>query len=268
MTAFESGVITVFGTDRNVSRYAMSAAVLLGCVAVGALGHSGAPATRVVFSENFDDDDLGAAPMGVAGPNSAVIQTAVGYVAGTKLSTNSVISVIREDANDWGNCLSIGDFDSAAGGPVASFIPQRGTGDKMLSIGFDLQRIVADPGAILTLLAIDNRTTPGTGRLASFIVTGDDGKLLVAGADTGHSLGNGETYRVAIDLQIDVDGPDYWSLTVWNLADPLDAYHSGSLRCQANGSELSEVQFGAQGTSGAFVTVDNIEIVDSAISGS
>lgn len=215
----------------------------------------------VVFQEDFDDDPLGAVPVGVEVDGASPILNDFGMVEGSKVGIATLLNVVREDASDIGNCLAIGDIDPSDGGAFAAFVPSRGMVAVPLRISLDIRRECTSGLNGLYLCAIDNRTTPGTGRLLTCGFTGIEGAFEIGGVPQPFALKNGATYRIEIDLKLKAGSDDSWGITIKNLHDPFDKYSVKNLRTNLDGIELSSFLVSVASDSGLFAYVDNFEIL-------
>lgn len=215
----------------------------------------------IIFQEDFDDDELGAVPLGVdLSGGATLIENDDGFVEGTKSGPSTLLNVVREDSSDVGNCLAIGDLDATVGATSVSFVPARGMNGVPLEVRFDLRREMGDPSSELILCAIDNRTTPGTGRMFTMAFKGSAGDLELGGKSYPFSMDAGVTYSFEIHLDL-VCGPvDSVNLKITNLSDTSDRFEVKELRTAVDATELSLFHIAAISDVGLCAYLDNFEI--------
>lgn len=250
----------------SVSAASQLAAVAFGIagLAIAASGPSSSATKEtisIVFHEDFDDDELGAVPIGAESIGSVPIENNFGTVEGVKSSAAALLNVVREDSSDVGNCLAIGDLDPAPGGALASFVPARGMVGVPLGVSFTLRRESSSSDSALYLCAIDNRTTPGTGRLLAFGLTGIDGDLEIGGQPQPFALKSGATYRFDLAIDLETGGDDSWGIAIQNLHDPFDHFEAKGMRTLIDGEAFSAFVVSASSEEGMFAYVDDFEIV-------
>lgn len=232
MRPFES--LRVIGT--HALRFAAAVAVL-GTGWFAASSFAGNPGYRLLIDEYFDDDQLGASPEGVASNGQDVILTTSGSVFGVKSGDSTAITVVREFSNPDGNCLGLTD-NGGDGFARVSFFPSFTTSGAHSEISFDLRRTMNVGDTSFVFSIIDNRTTPGTGRLCTLSLF-DDAPLALNSKSTGFRIQPDVDYRIEITLDLSAGPNDTWSFRITNLADPSNHYEAKALRTAIDGSELS-----------------------------
>ncbi len=238
----------------------------VGVAIVGVVGFSFAHSTtaqssRILFSESFDDDPLGACPYGSASATSSpAIHSAVGFMAGNKTPGETALNVIRLDANLTNNCLSLIDYQPGPGGVQTTLFPNGAAPGSPTYIAFTLRRIDSDSSSNFECCAIDNRTTPGTGRLATMSLYGSDGMLKVGNAPTSYRVGLGVPYRIEMSLSFQPGKVGTWRVKVTNLDDPADVYAACGLRMLCDGTDVTSFQYSLTSIEHAAYTVDDMTI--------
>lgn len=218
----------------------------------GSLGH------RTLIEDAFDDDGLGASPSGIATAGQEIISTISGAIFGQKVGDSTAVTVIRELENPDGNCLSIADNGGDSGFARVQFSPSFTTSGAKSEISFDLRRTVNLGDTNFVFSVIDNRTTPGTGRLCTLSLFNEK-SLLANSLDTGFRIQTDVNYRVEISLDL-VKGPlDTWSLKITDINDPAQFFQATGMRTLVDGSELSFFAMAVDATDGATaINLDNV----------
>lgn len=236
-------------------------AIVLGIVGLGlSLGHSlraDDRGYRTLFDDAFDDDPLGSSPEGVASGEQEVVTSASGTIVGQKVGSTTAVSVIREPIDPEGNCLSLTD-NGGEGFARVQFFPQFTTSGAKSEIAFDLRRSLNVGETSFVFSVIDNRTTPGTGRLCTLSMFGDQ-PLAVNSKNSGYRIQPDVTYRVEISLDLALGPQDSWSVKITNLSDPTQVFESVGLRTLIDGSELSSFSITVDAVDGATTfDIDNV----------
>lgn len=257
LAAATSGILAVPFAISALSSSARSAAPQASRLQTG----TSQSTISIIFHEDFDDDELGAVPIGVDLAGGAVlIENDDGFVEGSKSGPSTLLNVVREDSSDIGNCLAIGDLDATVGATSVSFVPARGMSGVPLDVRFDLRREMGDPSSDLILCAIDNRTTPGTGRMFTMAFKGSAGDLELGGKSFPFSMDAGVTYSFEIHLDLDPGPFDSWDLTITSHTDATDRFELKDLRTTINVTELSLFHIAAISDVGLCAYLDNFEI--------
>lgn len=172
----------------------LTAAWTLGAGPTAPIGHD--------FIDSWDDDPVGAMPWGLATPGTPVIKTPKGSLVtvGPIDPRASVVVTAVSGPNGPNHVLRLSDaniLDGTAHSEV-TVLPFGAIGDVMLR--FELRPLILTGDAI-QLTVVDNRTTPGTGRLI-LVTIRNDGVLTVNDEPTSFVLSAGKLYRFSLGFDL------------------------------------------------------------------
>lgn len=214
----------------------------------------------MLLSESFDDDPVGAVPDNLTG--SSVITTGVGYLLGVKTHPAASIKVASAIGGDMvGKVLRLSDSSVPNGAGHAELIglPAGQIGPGIVRTTFRL-RCGKFYGDEFEMAMIDNRATPGTGRLAALAID-SAGTLKLNGNPTGKTIIPGVTYLFSVEVNIVAVGPDTWKLRITNVSQPDDTGSWGPLPSQVDGTQLSSIWFSTSDSGWGTYDLDEIAIV-------
>ncbi|MFG0316138.1 MAG: hypothetical protein ACF8XB_02600 [Planctomycetota bacterium JB042] len=232
------------------------------CVAAAALTvrAAGSGTIGFAFADGFQDDPVGAQPWGLVTPGGTPIQTDVGEVfTAWPVDPRAIVEVVAIPGPSGPNhVLRVSDAN-IHDGTAHSEVTIRPIGTQgTVSVRFEmtLLNIVGDQ---VRVGIIDNRTTPGTGRLAALTIE-SDGRLLVGGMPTSLVLGTGATYRFA--MTFDLGGQDdRYSVAVQEVGG-TDSMTLTEVPVGFDAATISDFTFSlTDGGNGAF-DLDNIRILN------
>jgi hypothetical protein len=217
--------------------------------------------SRVVFEDTFDDDVLGAIPYSAKLPTGVFIGTQFGILVGDTSSEMNAVEVARDNAVGAAvddNVLQLVDFDPLAGGCYFRAIPSTSYAQGSYNVRFTLQTKVGDGQFECSI--IDNRTTPGTGRLIALAVD-STGEFQIGSTKSSFVLSPDVEYAVSVDLDFTQYAATWYQVTVVEVANPKTRFVSPLLRTINPGVEVSEILFRADAATAAEYAVDDLKVV-------
>ena len=236
------------------------AAATLGLCSVGLIHANGNHAMPPAFLDDFDDDALGAMPWNAGGRFDPAIETEIGEVLVTGPVDPRAIVEVVDVVGPGGHLervlrVSDAQIHTPVGHSEVTMRPIGAVG--MVSLRFSI-RLSKLAGDIVKLSVTDNRTTPGTGRLASVEVA-PSGNLVVQGNELPFVVEPGVKYHVTADF--DLSGPqDTLGLHVVP-AGGGPSFHQTGVQLPIDGAMVTDVTFGlADGGKGAF-DLDNVRVL-------
>lgn len=232
------------------------------CVAAVALTvrAAGSGTIGFAFADSFQDDPVGAQPWGLVTPGGTPIKTDVGEVfTAWPVDPRSIVEVVAVPGPSGPkHVLRVSDAN-IHDGTAHSEVTIRPVGTQgTVSVRFEL-RLVQIAGDQVRIGIIDNRTTPGTGRLAALTID-SEGRLVVGGMPTALVLATGEDYRFA--MTFDLGGhDDRFSVSVQQV-DGTDSVTLAEVPIGFDAATISDLNFSlTNGGNGAF-DLDNIRILN------
>lgn len=242
---------------RRWSARGRAAGAAVGLVALATL-LAGAAATRTFLYDDFDDDPIGAVPANM--PGSVFLQSFVGDLSGVVQDPGSTIEVVPGLGGLTGHAIRLSDagVPEGAGGCQLVGIPAIPAGPGVVNVSF-LLRAGKFYGDSFEMAVIDNRATPGTGRLAELRIE-DDGTLVLGKTPTGTKIKPGAAYRFFIKLQLSVAGPDAWTLRLNEVLDPTSSQTFGPMSSVADGSGVTSLLFATADVGTGSYDLDEIQI--------
>lgn len=214
--------------------------------------------TRIVFDETFEDDPLGAVPINVYWTASAVIKTPTGLVLDESTANPGKVVVVGSPG-DHRVQLSDAGVAQGSGHTAMLCVPVPPCGPKAALARFDLIPIKFD-GETIECAMIDNRTTPGTGRMVSLFID-TRGRVRVNGVDTGFSVTVGNTYHVETKVSFEPGPFDKFELTIADAANPQYHWSSGVLPTLDQGNDLTVLAFMTGDVGQGAFQVDDIRLL-------
>lgn len=243
---------------RNRVRWTRLLGVSLAVIVVTIAG--GAGNVRVLFSDAFDDDAVGSVPENL--PGSVWIDSEIGYVVGLTTHPAGAIKVGPAIGDSMvGNILRMSDagIPEGAGHTEVSAIPVVPAGPGSVRTTFRL-RCGKFYGDTFEMAVIDNRATPGTGRLA-VVAIDSAGVLWLGDKKTGTNIYPGVTYTFSVEVQLDPDGPDTWTMRLQDESSPNTAESWGPFASEADGTEVSSVEFSTADVGTGSYDLDELAII-------
>ncbi len=210
------------------------------------------------FADSFDDDPVGAVPFDIAKPGQKTIKSSLGTILGGATDKRGIIEVRPAAGSSTNHVLRISDEKilDGTGHSEAHIIPDLGAGPGEVIVRFDL-RIGRMSGDTFVCSIVDNRTTPGTGRLVLINVL-SEGMMLVNGLTIPVHLTISATYHITVRLDLQ-QGPDTFTVKVVEKNGPLN-YETAPLPTMVDTLIVNEVVFSLTDKGHGWFDIDNVQI--------
>lgn len=234
-------------------------ALLLALVPAAALLAAGLQQLRTTFSENFDDEALGAVPGNLVETGGTVVTPILGEVTGLITAPGGSIEVAPAIGNFADHVLRVSDSGIQWGGGYSqvSMVPAAPTGS-----GIVVARVDVTPhkfyGENYEFSLIDTETTPGTGKLISLGIA-SNGQLALSGTPQNFYLEPSHKYRLRISIDFVAAVPTC-EVRITELAGGTASFFANGLPLENAGTAVQEFRVKTAAIGFGAIDLDNIKI--------